>query len=384
MTLRKYYKFYLWVAFFFCFLATSAAFGQILSVQDFKGRGIFDPAMVTVLVMNFQDYSGDPSLIGLKVAVPNEIANKLRKKTGIKVTRVVETPVVSQAQSSDDKTTLSFAGIALKFSPSAIIEWLKGKKLALVVEGEYAKLGNELTLTARRIDAKTKQQVGDDVSVKGPIEATPALLEGLSEKLLVEWPLPEVPGFSLPKIDAPKINANLDNMFKKFSSADMSGIKAKDFKPESLFKKSKPNSSIVVKIVIGKDNYKIGEKAQIKVVSNTDGYLTLIDIGTSENVHVIFPNHWETNNFIKANEWIIIPETGKTDYLMIDGPTGKNRIMAILTKDPSALVLPDLTNGFGALTKRDIKVMPDTLKSTEFNFTDTYFTIIESSPQTLP
>lgn len=78
----------------------------------------------------------------------------------------------------------------------------------------------------------------------------------------------------------------------------------------------------------------IGDAVKIKFESTADGYLTLLDIGTSGSVHIIFPNLFNIDNFIRAGRPVYFPEGDEKIAAIIQGPPGIERIKAIFTKRP--------------------------------------------------
>src|SRR5262245_5872195 len=50
------------------------------------------------------------------------------------------------------------------------------------------------------------------------------------------------------------------------------------------------------------DTYRIGDALQIYVRTNRDAYVTVIDVGTSGKVHVLFPNRHHPNNRVLAHQ----------------------------------------------------------------------------------
>jgi TolB-like protein len=361
----------------------STAFAERMSVDDFKKVAFGDPEKYTVLVMNFSDYSGDLTLRGLAVAAPNEIARQIRSRTKLNVKRVVE--LENNQSRPEDQTELSLGTFSLKFNPKQIKGWLKKRKLAMVIEGDYAQIGRELRLTARMIDPKKEEQVGSDIQVRGDVIQAPLLLDQLTEKIVMAWP------WTIRRSDI-KDDANSSSWGQgstarqppqptaaaspiTITQSDLRGVSAKNFDVSKIFGGSRSDKSINVKVTMDKSKYKIGDMARISAKSNVDGYLTLIDIATSGNVHVIFPNHWQTNNFVRAGQKIAVPDTGESDYIIVDGPAGTTKVLAVITREPSALTLPDLSQGLGRVTYRDLKIMPKTLNSTSYNYSITEFDI---------
>lgn len=105
----------------------------------------------------------------------------------------------------------------------------------------------------------------------------------------------------------------------------------------------KPVSSsekpMTLKLSSEKKVYSPGEKIVFNFQADRDCNLTLIDIGSSGKVHVIFPNKYQSDNSIKANTQYEIPSGSNPEFVYkILSPAGVDTIKAICTtKSESAL-----------------------------------------------
>lgn len=77
------------------------------------------------------------------------------------------------------------------------------------------------------------------------------------------------------------------------------------------------------------ENYRIGERAQFMVESSQACYLTVVDIGASGNVAVLFPNTYQQANRILAGQKLRIPAPDQPFDIKVSGPAGKERVVAI-------------------------------------------------------
>lgn len=91
-----------------------------------------------------------------------------------------------------------------------------------------------------------------------------------------------------------------------------------------------------IQLKTDKTQYKQGEQISFTVEANRECYLTLIDIGTSGKVKIIFPNQYRQDNVIPSNKPYKIPMEGvdATFAYKVEGPPGKNTIKAIATLNP--------------------------------------------------
>ncbi|MFT7459841.1 MAG: hypothetical protein ACI909_002524 [Planctomycetota bacterium] len=79
--------------------------------------------------------------------------------------------------------------------------------------------------------------------------------------------------------------------------------------------------------------YQTGDRVTVSVSSDRDCKLTLINIGTSGRVTVLFPNRFQRSNLIRAGQVVRIPEnTAGVDYL-VQGPPGIETLVALCRTD---------------------------------------------------
>lgn len=99
-----------------------------------------------------------------------------------------------------------------------------------------------------------------------------------------------------------------------------------------------------LKLSTEKPVYKVGEPITFSVQSEQEGNLTLIDIGSSGKVHIIFPNKYNTDNRIKAGIAYRIPTPEKVTPITykVVSPPGPNTIKAICTLRPVKMFSRDL------------------------------------------
>ena len=99
-----------------------------------------------------------------------------------------------------------------------------------------------------------------------------------------------------------------------------------------------------VKVWTDKTAYRIGEPIQIGVRVNRDAYITLVDLGTSGQVTVLYPNRFHQNNFVRAGQDVLIPPRDAGFALAVQGPKGFEQVRAIATEEPVNFVSSDFSN----------------------------------------
>src|SRR5262249_39016397 len=87
--------------------------------------------------------------------------------------------------------------------------------------------------------------------------------------------------------------------------------------------------------------YAIGQPLRVMVRPHQDAYLTVVDVGSSGHVTVLFPNFMQQNNRVHAGTTVKIPSSRARWQIKANGPTGIDLIHVIASRRP--LVLPELT-----------------------------------------
>ncbi|MBI5570568.1 MAG: DUF4384 domain-containing protein [Desulfomonile tiedjei] len=80
-----------------------------------------------------------------------------------------------------------------------------------------------------------------------------------------------------------------------------------------------------------KSVYRIGDKIRLRFEANKDCYLTLIDIGTSGEVSILFPNKWHPDNRVEKGKTYSVPASGSGIIFRIRGPEGTEVVKAVAT-----------------------------------------------------
>ena len=83
--------------------------------------------------------------------------------------------------------------------------------------------------------------------------------------------------------------------------------------------------------------YKHGESLVLSVEVTEDAYVWVLDTGTSGKVHQIFPNRYETNNFVRAGNPVVIPHADSEYEFRVSHPKGPELLTVIASKDNISL-----------------------------------------------
>lgn len=83
--------------------------------------------------------------------------------------------------------------------------------------------------------------------------------------------------------------------------------------------------------------FKSGEKIRLNIKSNRDGYLYVINLGTSGASRVLFPHSEGIDNFVMANEIYTVP---CNKYMRFDENPGEETLLVLLSPNQIRDILP--------------------------------------------
>lgn len=89
-----------------------------------------------------------------------------------------------------------------------------------------------------------------------------------------------------------------------------------------------------VRIWTDKPSYRIGDTIQFGLRVNRDAYVTLVNIGTSGDVTIIFPNRFNPTYFVRGGVDVSIPPAEAGFKLTVQPPGGFDQVRAIATAEP--------------------------------------------------
>lgn len=91
------------------------------------------------------------------------------------------------------------------------------------------------------------------------------------------------------------------------------------------------------------------KKVVLNIKVEKDAYVTVLDVGTSGKVHVIFPNRFQKDNRVAAGQVIKIPDPRADFAFEVQGPAGTELIKVIATQGQQALFTDDSLEPAGTL-----------------------------------
>jgi hypothetical protein len=143
---------------------------------------------------------------------------------------------------------------------------------------------------------------------------------------------------------AEAFNMPLDDGLRKLVNAPAVGESCGDEPATTSQAPAADPNKLQVKVWADKASYRIGEPLQIRVRANRDAYVTLVDIGTSGQVTVLYPNRFHQNNFVRGGQDVLIPPADASFALAVQGPRGMEQIKAIATEEPVSFAPSDFSN----------------------------------------
>jgi len=99
-----------------------------------------------------------------------------------------------------------------------------------------------------------------------------------------------------------------------------------------------PDGGFNLTIEINKSTYYIGEKLNVNFSADEDCYVTLFDINAKNQVTLLYPHTYSTNNLIKKGQKYSLPEKDAEWEWVLGEPSGKEYIIGIATKEPVTVI----------------------------------------------
>jgi hypothetical protein len=131
-------------------------------------------------------------------------------------------------------------------------------------------------------------------------------------------------------------------------------------------------------------DFRIGERIVFGVEAERDCYILLFNLDSQGNFHLIFPNKFHQDNFIKGNTTVLIPdEVMRSKFQFEFGPpTGRETVKVIATTEPlnlQALGLGNFSEAFQTISGKTraifVEEVIDTLSFTGFEWSEDTITI---------
>ena len=83
--------------------------------------------------------------------------------------------------------------------------------------------------------------------------------------------------------------------------------------------------------------YARGEQVRMFVETNRDAYVTILNVDPAGQTTVLFPNEYQSDNLVRANSALEVPEPGSNSQVVVTGTVGTELIKVIASTDPIPL-----------------------------------------------
>ena len=84
----------------------------------------------------------------------------------------------------------------------------------------------------------------------------------------------------------------------------------------------------------GSPSYQIGEEVRISVRASEAAYIYVFDVKATGEITQIFPNRYESNNRVSANQTVTMPPSGARYVFNIAPPRGLSKVIAVASRSP--------------------------------------------------
>lgn len=115
------------------------------------------------------------------------------------------------------------------------------------------------------------------------------------------------------------------------------------------------DEAVTIKLWASQAQYRVGDRIALGFTTNRDGYVTLVNVGTSGEVTILFPNRFSGSHGVKGGRTYSVPETADNYELAAKGPPGTELVYALATLKPVVFLPTDFqTSGrvFHSVTDR--------------------------------
>jgi hypothetical protein len=86
--------------------------------------------------------------------------------------------------------------------------------------------------------------------------------------------------------------------------------------------------------------YQVGQPLRVMVRPKQDAFITVVNVGSSGRVAVLYPNHFQRDAKVRANSIVMIPADRASWHINVSGPAGVDLIKVFASREP--LSLPEL------------------------------------------
>ncbi len=103
------------------------------------------------------------------------------------------------------------------------------------------------------------------------------------------------------------------------------------------------DEGVKIRLWANKPQYKVGDTLTLSFETNRDAYVTLVNVGTSGGLTILFPNRFSGGHALKAKTVYTVPGPDDNYELALSGPPGTELIYALVTLKPVQFVETDFS-----------------------------------------
>ena len=207
---------------------------------------------------------------------------------------------------------------------------MPGDSVDLIAEYEVSVPTGTMTVKETRIVYFNGQQLDRNERVV----SVPSGPKG--SKVVLQVPTSAAPGWYTVKttVEAQPVVATRGASPAAAPDTDGTGFNVRSRGASSTGTPSSGTSPLQLTLWADKTEYKIGETMRIRFEAPRDGYVTLVNVGTSGRITVLYPNAAAPDHSVKGGQTYSVPAQGDPYELTLSGPEGIELVYAVFMTSP--------------------------------------------------
>jgi Domain of unknown function (DUF4384) len=200
-----------------------------------------------------------------------------------------------------------------------------GESVDLIAEYEVSAPAGTMTVKETRIVYFNGQQLGK----KERVISVPSGSKG--SKLALPVPANAAPGWYTVKttVEPQPGVATRGALSPVAADTDRTG-----FNVETRVAPSAGAPPAQIKLWADKTEYKVGETMRVAFEAHRDGYVTVVNVGTSGKITILYPNAFAPDHSVKGGRTYSVPASGDPYELALSGPAGVELVYAVFMTAP--------------------------------------------------
>lgn len=280
-------------------------------IRDLVVKVVSGPALKgkRVGVGDFLSYEGRSNQLGVHVS--EQLVVEFARLADMSGFQVVERRLLAQVMQEHQ------LWVSDRFTPSQAQQLGTLAGIDLLALGSLGDLGDRISLTVKLIETSTGVNLSSD--------SFAVRKDGAIMKLLAEpAPIPPRPS------------------------------------PEATTTSPGNGGGLGVKLWADRPSYWLGDTIRFHFTTDRDAYVTLVDVGTSGAVSIIFPNRFSHGNFVRGGQQVTIPGEGEGFEFILHGLPGSEIVRLVATDEPVEFLPTDFSAVPGnvrSLTRREASTL---------------------------